>query len=172
MTIEMAAGSLHKLRVPKSTDIFLKANSTSGVDFLQKSWDQQGLQGKGGHSSPELGRGGHSSSVQGIKKGNKREQKGDKRRQKGDKADTVTNKKGDKTADKGRQKGDKADTMTNKKRDKKEDKRKQKGDKADTVAHKKENGDKGDTMTKKNRKRSYTGVVFTHFCDLWFSAFF
>ena len=62
--------------------------------------------------------------------------------------------------------------MTNKKRDKKEDKRKQKGDKADTVAHKKENGDKGDTMTKKNRKRSYTGVVFTHFCDLWFSAFF
>ena len=46
---------------------------------------------------------------------------------KGDKADTMTNKKGDKTGHKGRQKGDQADTMTNKKGNKKETEGRQDG---------------------------------------------
>ena len=54
------------------------------------------------------------------------------------KADTVTNKKGDKTGDKGRQQARKADTMTNKERNKKGDKGKQQGHKADTVTREKE----------------------------------
>ena len=66
-------------------------------------------------------------TCKGLQQRRQKETEKRKGKQKSDKADTVTNKKNDKTGDKGEQKGDKADTMTNQKRDKKGERRDTRG---------------------------------------------